>query len=194
MLITKTFAVGVLATNCYVVNNKETLQAAVIDPGFDDQGEADEIMNFIRSNGLQIKFIVNTHGHPDHTCGNAVLKDKFHVPICIHKYDAYMLGESGRETTQYFGYSSFSPSPDILLSDGDIIKIGDLTLNIIHTPGHTFGSTSLLGETEVFTGDALFAGSIGRTDFPGSSDIQMQATLRKRALWTEDYDSKGEAN
>jgi hydroxyacylglutathione hydrolase len=175
----KRFEVGMLATNCYVVYCRDTLQAAVLDPGFGGQSEADQVIAFLRGNGLKLKFIVNTHGHPDHSCGNAFLKDVFHVPICVHSDDAYMLGRSGVEVARYFGYDCVSPSADILLHDGSYVKIGDVTLNVLHTPGHSAGSISLLGETEVFTGDALFAGSIGRTDFPGSSEIDMQSSLLK---------------
>ena len=179
MLMTKTFAVVMLSANCYVVNCKDTLQAAVIDPGFGSPREADEVINYITGNDLDLKFVIDTHGHPDHTCGNQALKERFHVPICIQEDDAYMLGESGMETARYFGFSSVSPAADILLGEGSYVKFGDVTLRVVHTPGHSFGSVVLLGETEVFTGDTLFAGSIGRTDFPGSSDVEMQASLRK---------------
>jgi glyoxylase-like metal-dependent hydrolase (beta-lactamase superfamily II) len=151
----------------------------VIDPGFGYQSEVDEVIAFVRGNGLELKLIINTHGHPDHSCGNAVLKDTFHVPICIHLDDAFMLGKSGRETARYFGFDCVSPPADILLQEGGYIKLGDVTLKVLHTPGHSLGSISLIGETEVFTGDALFAGSVGRTDFPGSSDVEMQNSLRK---------------
>jgi glyoxylase-like metal-dependent hydrolase (beta-lactamase superfamily II) len=93
-----------------------------------------------------------------------------------------MLGETGKATARFFGYTCVSPPADILLQDGGYVKLGDVTLKIIHTPGHSFGSISIMGETEVFTGDALFAGSIGRTDFPGSSDLEMQKSLRKIKL------------
>jgi glyoxylase-like metal-dependent hydrolase (beta-lactamase superfamily II) len=179
MLMVKMFTVGLLATNCYVINCKDTLQAAVIDPGFVSEEEAQEVLAYIKTSNLDLKFIIDTHGHPDHTCGNSIIKERFHTPICIHKDDAYMLGESGIETARYFGYDCVSPPADILLNDGDYIKFGDVTLRVMTTPGHSFGSMVLLGETEVFTGDTLFAGSIGRTDFPASSEREMQLSLRK---------------
>jgi hydroxyacylglutathione hydrolase len=179
MLMTKMFSVGILSANCYVVNCKDTVQAAVIDPGFGRQREADEVISYITKSNLDLKFIINTHGHPDHTCGNQALKDKFHVPICVHEDDSYMLGESGKETAHYFGFDTVSPSADMLLHEGSYINFGEVTLRVVHTPGHSLGSVVLLGETEVFTGDTLFAGSIGRTDFPGSSDSEMRASLRK---------------
>jgi len=179
VLMVKMFEVGMLATNCYVVNCRDTRQATIIDPGFGSQSEVDEVIDFVHGNSLELKMIVNTHGHPDHSCGNAALKDVFHVPICVHSDDANMLGESGLETSHYFGYNCVSPPADILLQEGGYIKLGDVTLKVLHTPGHSLGSISLIGETEVFTGDALFAGSVGRTDFPGSSDAEMQNSLRK---------------
>jgi hydroxyacylglutathione hydrolase len=186
MLMIKMFAVGMYLANCYIVHCKDTLQAAVIDPGFCSEEEARGIFAHIETNALEPRFIINTHGHPDHTCGNNILKNRLHIPICVHQDDAYMLGESGWDTARYFGFDSVSPVADILLHNGSYIKIGDVTLRVLHTPGHSFGSIVLLGETEVFTGDTLFAGSIGRTDFPGSSDREMQASLRK-LLSLQDY-------
>jgi len=177
--MTKAFEVGMLSTGCYVVNCKDTSEAVIIDPGFDSQAERDEIASYINDSGFNLKYIVNTHGHPDHTAGNTAIKNIFRVPVCIHADDAYMLGDSGMETSRFFGYNSVSPAADILLHEGDYVRFGDITLRVVHTPGHSFGSIVLLGETEVFTGDTLFAGSIGRTDFPGSSDREMQLSLSK---------------
>jgi hydroxyacylglutathione hydrolase len=179
MLMTKMFPVGFLSTNCYVLQCRETKQAVIIDPAFSSPQEAEKIIAFITNDDLELKFIINTHGHPDHTCGNALIKNRFHVPICIHKDDAYMLGESGKATARYFGFDCTSPPADILLNEGEYIKFGEVTLRVIHSPGHSIGSIMLIGETEIFTGDTLFAGSIGRTDFPGSSDFEMQLSLKK---------------
>ena len=179
MLMTKLFEVGSFLTNCYILNCKETHQAVVIDPGFQTAMEAEKALSYIKSNDLKPIFVVNTHGHPDHSCGNKVFKDLYQVPICVHEADAYMFGESGVETARYFGFDHASPSADVLLREDDFIKFGNVTLRVIHTPGHTPGSIVLLGETEVFTGDTLFAGSIGRTDFPKSSESEMNLSLLK---------------
>ena len=179
MLKVKMFEVGMLATNCYVANCTETKEAVVIDPGFGSQREVDEIESFIKENYLKLKYIVNTHGHPDHSCGNGLIKASFNVQICIHEADAYMLGESGRSVAKYFGYDCVSPAADILLREGDSVKFGNVNLKVLHSPGHSAGGILLLGEKEVFTGDTLFAGSIGRTDFPGSSERDMHLSLRK---------------
>jgi hydroxyacylglutathione hydrolase len=179
MLMTKMFEVGRLSTNCYVPFCSDTLDAVVIDPGFDTQNEAEEIFAFIKENKLTVNYVIDTHGHPDHTCGNAAIKNRYHAPICIHEKDAYMLGETGKETALYFGYDCVSPAADVLLKDGSIIEFGNCALRVADSPGHSEGSMILVGGRVVFSGDTLFAGSIGRTDFPGSSDGAMQASLRK---------------
>jgi hydroxyacylglutathione hydrolase len=179
VLVTKMFTVGMLSTNCYVSFCSETLEAVVIDPGLGDESEVAEVAAFVESKGLKVKSIVDTHGHPDHTCGNGAVKKVFKVPICIHEDDAYMLGESGRDTARYFGFDCVSPSADVFLHDGDLVKFGNCALKVVHSPGHSAGSMMLVGEKEVFTGDTLFAGSIGRTDFPGSSEGAMMLSLRK---------------
>jgi hydroxyacylglutathione hydrolase len=179
VLITKMFTVGMLSTNCYVANCTETCEAVVIDPGFSSEREAEEVMRFIAENGLKLKFIIDTHGHPDHTCGNGLVKSRFNVPICIHEDDAHMLGESGWSTARFFGFNCISPPADVLLRNGDSVAFGNVDLKVMHSPGHSAGGIVLLGEREVFTGDTLFAGSIGRTDFPGSSERQMQFSLKK---------------
>jgi len=181
LMILQMFAVGRLFTNCYVVGCEKTKESIIIDPGFDDQLEAERVFEFIDSNALILKFIVNTHGHPDHTCGNGIVKKRFHIPLLIHEYDAHMVGKSSNKISELFGFENSSPPADMLLHDGDMVKFGKTTLKVIHTPGHSRGSISLLGEKEVFTGDTLFAGSIGRTDFPESSARDMTLSLRKLA-------------
>ena len=178
-MIIKTFAVGMFQTNCHTISCQNTQESIIIDPGFDDQYTTQNIIDFIEKNALRIKLIINTHGHPDHTCGNNILKERFNIPILIHKNDAHLLGETGKKIAETFGFKTYSPPADKLLEDGNLIKFGKATLKVLHTPGHSRGSTSLVGENEVFTGDTLFAGSIGRTDFPESSSLQMQQSLRK---------------
>jgi len=181
LMIVQMFTVGRLFTNCYFVGCEQTKETIIIDPSFDAQLEAERVFKFIDSNALVLKFIVNTHGHPDHTCGNGIIKKKFHIPILIHEHDAHMLGKSSGMIAGFFGFENSSPPADMLLHDGDTLKFGKITLEVIHTPGHSRGSISLLGEKEVFTGDTLFAGSIGRTDFPESSQHDMTLSLRKLA-------------
>ena len=160
-----------LSTNCYLISCQEMRETIIIDPGFDHEFEAEEIFKHVAENALGVRFIVNTHGHPDHTSGNVAVKKKFNVPICIHLYDAAMISRSGEGI----------PPANILLEDGDAVRFGNVTLRVMHTPGHTRGSVSLVGKNEVITGDTLFAGGIGRTDLPGGSDCDIRLSLKKLA-------------
>jgi hydroxyacylglutathione hydrolase len=173
----QTFDVGMLSTNCYVVNCPETQEAIIIDPGFDTSYEAEQITRCVDENALKVKFIVNTHGHPDHTRGDMVLKRKYGVPICIHPYDAHCLNGLGE---------AIAPA-NIFLEDEGLLKFGQITLKVMHTPGHTLGGISLVGEKLVFTGDTLFAGGIGRTDFAGGSDRDMRWSLERLLCLPDDY-------
>jgi hydroxyacylglutathione hydrolase len=173
----QTFNVGMLSTNCYVANCTRTREAIIIDPGFDYTHEADQIMRYVDKNTLKVKFIVNTHGHSDHIQGDKILKRKYGVPICIHALDEHYLNELGESI----------PPANILLEDGTVLKFGQSTLKVMHTPGHTLGGISLVGEKLVFTGDTLFAGGIGRTDFGGGSDRDMKLSLEKLMCLPDDY-------
>jgi glyoxylase-like metal-dependent hydrolase (beta-lactamase superfamily II) len=173
----QTFNVGMLSTNCYIVNCPETQETIIIDPGFDVPQEAEQICRYVDKSTLKVKFIVNTHGHPDHIRGDSILKKKYSVPICIHAYDAHRLTGLGENT---------QPA-NILLEDGALLKFGKVTLKILHTPGHTPGGISLVGEKLVFTGDTLFAGGIGRTDLLGGSDRDMRLSLEKLLRLPEHY-------
>jgi hydroxyacylglutathione hydrolase len=160
----KCFKVGWLATNCYVVGCEETREAAVIDPGIETGAEAKEILDYIKQNGFHIKYIINTHGHPDHVSGNATIKEATGAPILIH--------EAAFEQVH----------ADRKLRDGDVIHVGNFKLVVLHTPGHTPDGISLLGDNVVFTGDALFAGSIGRTDFIGGSFQELIKSIKTKLL------------
>jgi len=163
-MIIKRFTVGWLSTNCYVVGCEGTKEAVVIDPGLESEREAEEILDFIKENGLQIKYIINTHGHSDHTAGNTIIKQATGAPILIHESDASYI------------------HADRKLREGDVIHIGCLKLVVLHTPGHTKGGISLLGDNIVFTGDTLFSGAIGRTDFPGGSYQELIKSIRDKLL------------
>lgn len=178
-MMVKMFIVGAFSTNCYVVGCEQTKEAILIDPGFDNSFEAERIFKFIDENNLKLKFIVNTHGHLDHICGNGRAKKRYNVPILVHEHDAYMLGRVGKHMAIFLGFKGSSPPADAILRDGNIVEFGKIALKVMHTPGHSRGSISLIGAKEVFTGDTLFCGSIGRTDFPDSSESDMQLSLKK---------------
>jgi hydroxyacylglutathione hydrolase len=168
-LLIETFTVGMLSTNCYVASDHDTKEAVIIDPGLDYEYEAQQIIDYIEQAQLKIKYIVNTHGHSDHIKGNMVFQDKYMAPICIHKLDAYFL-----DTVKIEG-----APPNMLLEEGSLIQFGKETLTVMHTPGHSGGSICLLDNRIAFTGDTLFAGGIGRTDFPEGSMSDMNSSLRR---------------
>ena len=168
-MLVEAFTVGMLSTNCYVASSQETKEAIIIDPGLDLSSEAEPILDYIAEKKLNVTSIVNTHGHDDHIQGDAFFQQKFSVPICIHNLDEHFIEDLKK--------GSFPPN--LLFKDGSLIKVGNETLKVLHTPGHTPGSICLVGEKLVFTGDTLFAGGIGRTDFPGGSMSEMRNSLKK---------------
>jgi hydroxyacylglutathione hydrolase len=186
-MILKRFTFGMYLTNCYVVGCEETKEAIVIDPGFDKDREAKEILNFIEQNGLHVKYIVNTHGHADHTAGNGIIKKATGAPILIHEDDAIMLTPVAKTFSRVFGLRVTSPPADRTLRDGDVIQVGSVKLVVLHTPGHSRGGISLLGENLVFSGDTLFAGSIGRTDFPGASFEEIIQSIKTKLVTLPDH-------
>ena len=174
----KKIVVGRLATNCYLVICEQSKESIVIDPG----GEPDDIASYCKDNELVVKYIVNTHGHWDHIDANKELKKMTAASIMIHKDDANKLLEADANLSLYTGEECTSPEANILLQEGDIIEFGKESLQVLHTPGHSPGGISLLGPGLVFTGDALFAGSVGRTDLPGGSMEILIKTIRENLL------------
>ena len=172
--------VGSLLTNCYVIWCEDTQEGVVIDPGFDREDEAETILRITREKKLIVKSIVNTHGHPDHTCGNRAVKNALGASILIHELDADMLKAAGKGIGTLFGFHSVSPVADGFFHDGDVIKFGKIGLRVLHTPGHSPGSVCLVVEDCVFTGDTLFAGSVGRVDLPGGSGTELETSLREK--------------
>jgi hydroxyacylglutathione hydrolase len=164
-MIQKGLTVGLLEVNCYILGDEETKEAVVIDPG----GDEDEILEVLNHNQFQLKLIIDTHGHFDHVDANQPLKEATGAKIAIHEADAQMLDQPSAEAMFFTGNRVRLSQPDILLKEGDVLTFGSYRLRVLHTPGHTPGGISLLLEdhTYVYVGDLLFAGSIGRTDFPG---------------------------
>jgi len=209
---------GYVNTNCYIVTCEETMDTMVIDPGF-KEGECTKILNEISAHNLKVKYIVNTHGHPDHTSCNGILKRATDAEILIHEKEAYCLTDPWKDNLKLLENQKFklcprcgkevmkleilenegkgallcdvcgifleiivSPPADRLLHHGDVIKVGQLELRVIHTPGHSEGGISLYCESEntVFSGSTLSKNSIARTGLPGSSrDVLMQSIWDK---------------
>ncbi len=159
----ETLVVGPIEENCYVLRDDDTSEGIIIDPG--DNGQ--EILAYVRDNGIQVKLIVNTHGHWDHIGAVDFLRDELAVGLAIHADDASMLTATREEMAAYSVFAGGKRPAEILLKDGDTISFGNSSLKVIHTPGHTRGGICLYGGGCLFSGDTLFAGSVGRTDFPG---------------------------
>ncbi|OGP55047.1 MAG: MBL fold metallo-hydrolase [Deltaproteobacteria bacterium RBG_13_52_11] len=162
-MIVKLLVVGPIQANCYILGCERTKQAAVIDPG----GDVNQILMALAKDELRLVYIINTHGHFDHTGGNRALKAATGAEILIHRADApYILNQGASAAAWGMGVEN-SPPPDRYLDEGDTITFGDISLEVLHTPGHSPGGIALVTDKMVFVGDTLFAGSIGRTDFPG---------------------------
>ena len=168
-MLIETFTVCMLSTNCYVASCHDTKETIIIDPGLDYASEAQPIIDYIEQAQLKVKYIINTHGHNDHVKGDAIFQEKYRIPICIHKLDAYFLDNLPKGNAP----------ENILLEEGNLIEFGKETLTVLHTPGHTRGCICLVGDRLAFTGDTLFAGGIGRTDFPEGSMSDMNRSLQK---------------
>ncbi len=175
-MIIKTLAVGPIMANCYIVGCESGKQAAVIDPG----DETDKILMALAEAGLTVKYILNTHGHFDHVGGNRRMKDATGAELLIHPNDVRML-ESLPQAAAAFGLSAeSSPPPDRTIAEGDTITFGDITLQVLHTPGHSPGGVSFHANGAVFVGDTLFAGSIGRTDFEGGDFNTLISSIKNK--------------
>jgi glyoxylase-like metal-dependent hydrolase (beta-lactamase superfamily II) len=175
-LIVKTLTVGPLMENCFILGCEETKEAVVIDPG----DEANRILKALSKSGLKLKYIVNTHGHFDHVGANKQLKAATGAQILIHPLDAPMLSHLAVNAAAFGLSAQNSPTPDRTLEEGDTVTFGNITLHVLHTPGHTPGGISLHTDGYVFVGDALFAGSIGRTDFPGGDFNTLLSSIQKK--------------
>ena len=176
-LTIQSFAVMPFDENYYVVA-EETGAGVVIDPG----GMAKEILAYIREKKLSIQAVLDTHGHCDHIGANDAIRDETGAPLYIHKADAPMLSDMRLNLSAFMGFKALSRPAEHLLSEGDKISFGQSELEVIHTPGHTVGGVCFVGDGVVFTGDTLFAGSIGRSDFPGGSEVELIGNIKKKLL------------
>ncbi len=175
-MIVKQYEIGNFAVFCYLIGDEETKEALFIDPADD----ADRLLSEAKSHDLdKIKYIVNTHSHVDHIMGNAEMVKKTGARIVIHEEDAMFLTQTPSYLLEMFRAKP-SPPADITVKEGDVIQVGQVGLKVIHTPGHSPGGMSLYADGMVFTGDSLFVGSVGRTDFPGSSWEKLEASIRKK--------------
>lgn len=169
--------VGVLMqTNCYIVYDKDTKDAIVVDPGYEDN----RITDFISKNNLKVKYIYLTHCHFDHIFGVKWLKKCVNAPvICLDKEKDNLMNEDinlGKAILQ----KPIVIIPDKVVAEGEEIDVGKLKFKVLHTPGHTSGSSSLYGEGILIAGDTLFNGTYGRCDLPTGNLYEMTKTLKEK--------------
>ncbi|MCE5312099.1 MAG: MBL fold metallo-hydrolase [Nitrospiraceae bacterium] len=174
-MIIETLAVGPLQANCHIIGDEETKKALVVDPG----DEPKKILSALRKHGLEVDRIVCTHGHFDHVGAAGEIKKAAGGILMLHESELGIYSAAA-EMAAFWGYKFGEPvQPDSYLAEGDQLNIGRLTFNVLHTPGHSPGGICLYGEGIILAGDTLFAGSVGRTDFPGGSMHMLKASFRK---------------
>ncbi|MDE6577550.1 MAG: MBL fold metallo-hydrolase [Muribaculaceae bacterium] len=177
------FQFQLFGINTYVVYDQTTHKCAVIDPGMLGEEEEEAMSEFLKRNNLTLTNVINTHLHIDHAVGNRYLRDKFKAPVLAHRDDE-PLGSRMQQQAIMFGINNNFDELiiDKYLEDGDIIKIGNGELEVIAVPGHSLGSIALYDKADnfVIVGDALFQGSIGRTDLPGGNYNQLINSIKSR--------------
>jgi glyoxylase-like metal-dependent hydrolase (beta-lactamase superfamily II) len=177
-MILKQLTVGSMGVCCYIIGCEKTKRGAIVDPG----GGERTILATVKDMGLGIDYIIATHGHPDHVCGNRIIQEATGAKIVMHEEDAAFFFK--KEVQSYFSMLGLEPSPpvDVTVKDGESITIGEEELRVIHTPGHTPGGICLYNPPDLITGDTLFVGGIGRTDFPGGSHQQLIDSILGRLM------------
>ncbi|HEV2120249.1 MAG TPA: MBL fold metallo-hydrolase [Candidatus Bathyarchaeia archaeon] len=173
--------VGRLQTNCYILQSEN--EGVIIDPG----DEPERILQLMKDLGLKPRMIVATHAHFDHVLGVNKIKEELRLPFTIHRGDAEILESMQARVLQFMGFSvPPPPKVDRFLKNGDSMPIGGDVVKLIHTPGHSPGSISIVGQGFVMTGDALFNRSIGRTDLPGGDLDTLVHSITGRLLTLPD--------
>ena len=172
-MLVKTFPMGLIGTNAYLLIEENSKEATVIDLGGDFEIIKDELEKY----NATLKYILNTHGHFDHVLGENTAQKFFDIPVYVHKDDE-LLASNLPKQLERFGFSSNADAPNLTtFTEKDVFKLGEIEIKVIHTPGHTPGSVCFLVENNLFSGDTLFYTSIGRTDFEGGSFQQISASI-----------------
>ncbi len=172
----ETMCLGMLETNCYLVYDDDSLEGVVVDPG----DEAAYIQNRIQELGLKVQAVWNTHTHGDHIGANREIVETYKVPLYVHQAEAEWLEDPERNLSMRIGFPITSPSADCFFEPGAPLELLGHSWTILHTDGHSPGGVSLAADGIVLTGDALFAGSIGRTDLPGGDAELLMRNIREK--------------
>ncbi len=167
--------VGRMAVFCYIVGCEIEKECALIDPA----GDEEQVLERVGKLGLNVKYLINTHSHADHTCGNRAILDRTDARLVVHENDAADVANMMNKAFALVMGGKPSPKPHLLVRDGDVLPLGRTGLTVIHTPGHTPGAMCLYGEGNLFTGDTLFVGAVGRTDLKGGSFETLVESLKK---------------
>ena len=181
-MIVDIFVTGSLETNTYLIADETAGEALVLDPG----GDVDEIVARLALLGARLTAVVNTHGHFDHVSGNRALLEVVEAPLLIHRDDAPMLSMAARAAEVFYVKADNSPPATGFLEDGDTLKVGSYSFSVAHTPGHSPGSITLVGEGKAFCGDLVFFGSVGRTDLPGGSEKVLRESIGRSIVTLPD--------
>lgn len=170
--------VGTMGVCCYILSCEKTGIAVVVDPGGDEQ----RLLDIIEKEKLDVKYVIDTHGHPDHVCGNRKIQEGTGAEIVMHEADDDFFTQPNIKN--YFSMLGLEQSPpvDLRVKEGDVITFGDVSLEVIHSPGHTPGGICLYNKPDLITGDSLFVGGIGRTDFPGGSHQELISSIQEKLL------------
>ncbi|MEM2003866.1 MAG: MBL fold metallo-hydrolase [Nitrososphaerota archaeon] len=181
MIRVKRSIVGELSTNSYLLMDTKTNETIIIDPG----DEPAKILRMLEP-GLNVKAIIATHCHFDHILAVDDVREAIGAKFLIHKDDLPILEEAPRQALRWLGIKFDAPNPDDFIGEGDELSLGDYRVKILHTPGHSPGSICLLVNDVLFSGDTLFAGSVGRTDFLGGDFNQLIVSIREKIYVLDD--------
>ena len=178
------FVIGMIGTNCYLIEDEKSGELAVVDPA----DHSDQLLQEIDKRGGKLSFILLTHGHYDHIIGVAELCERYHPTVCASEKELMLISEPSYNLSKNHGITIKPFTVDRALKDGDTVKLGESEFRFMLTPGHTMGSGCYIVDDSIFSGDTLFCTSVGRTDFPTSSMRDMMQSVSRLKNLEGDYD------